>query len=44
MEKHNAMWSVLFSPLYEVLAHQNYLKAKADHQEAYADIKKSMKR
>ena len=40
----NAMWSVMFSPLYEVLAHQNYLKAKADHQEAYAEIKQSMKR
>ena len=38
------MRSVLFSPLHEVLAHQNYLKAKADQQEAYADIKKSMKR
>jgi len=37
------MWSVLFSPLHEVLAHQNYLKAKADHQEAYAEIKRSMK-
>ena len=40
----NSIDSVLYSPLYEVLAHQNYLRAKADHEMVYSDIKRSQKR
>ncbi len=34
----NSIWSVMLSPLYEVLAHYNYSIAKSIHQEVLHKI------